>query len=129
MEPASEPNATQIDTVRIKFIDGTEGILPVHGISQLQVLRVLDEVGIKSWRELQTKEPSLEAIRFMQKIAAMALTFKGQAEAWTVERIQNSFADVEQVTKVFVKSVQLAQFTGRPSEPAPNMKKKHGPYG
>ncbi len=33
MEPASSPNATRIDTVRIKFIDGTEGMLPVQTIT------------------------------------------------------------------------------------------------
>ena len=96
-------------SVRVRFADGKECTLPVHGVGQLQVLSALDEIGIKDWSELKGATPSLQSIRLMFKIAAAALSFGGE-EAWTVEKIQSSFADVEQVTKVFDACFALSNF-------------------
>lgn len=97
-------------SVRVRFADGKECTLPIHGVGQLQVLSALDEVGIKNWSELTpTNPPSLQSFRLMFKIVALALSFPGQ-EAWTVEKIQNSFADLGQAANVFNACVALSDF-------------------
>jgi hypothetical protein len=97
-------------SVKIQFQDGQEHTLPIHGIRPLQVLRVLNELGVKDWSELQTGTRTLESIRFTTKIVAAALSVPGK-EVWTVERIQESFAGLEEIVKAFVKCFELSDFS------------------
>jgi hypothetical protein len=100
------PN-TRTGSVRVCFTDGKERTLPIHGLGQLHLFNILDEIGVKDWSELTGNPISLQAIRAMFKVTALALSFPGQ-EAWTVGKIQNTFADSEQLVKVFTASMALS---------------------
>jgi hypothetical protein len=118
---ADQRSLARTGSVRVRFADGKECTLTVHGIGQLQFLGALDEIGVKSWSELTGTSPSLQSIRLMFNLAAVALSFPGQ-ESWTVEKIQNSFADAEQAAKVFNKCLELSNFArpnGSKSQPRP----------
>jgi len=99
--------------VQVKFADGSEHTLPIHTITQLQLLQACDDVGIKDFREVTTATPNLQAFRFFVRIAAMALSFQGALEAWTVERIQGTFADMIEVMKVSTACINLSNFAER----------------
>jgi hypothetical protein len=44
-------------SVQVKFAGGSERTLPIHGITQLQLIRLADELGIKSFEELKANSP------------------------------------------------------------------------
>jgi hypothetical protein len=100
-------------SITLRFADGGERTLPIHEIRQPQVLAILDELEIKNWSELngEKNKASLQAIRFMTKVAAIALSFPDQQETWTVERIQESFADAEQIANAFIKCLELSDLS------------------
>jgi hypothetical protein len=102
------PSAVKIGSVQVKFADGTERTLPIHGITQLQFIRLLDEVGVKSFDVLKGAEPTLEMIRVMTRGVALALTFEKMQDIWNLERIEKSFADMEQICKAWLKCLELS---------------------
>lgn len=91
----------------MRFVNGTEQTLQVHSIHPLQVLQVMDESGIQTWEELKHFQPEMKYLRFAQRVAALALTFKNK-DPWTVERIQTSFASMDDVGKVFLACAGLS---------------------
>jgi hypothetical protein len=101
-------------SVQVKFADGSERTLPIHGITQLQFVQVLDEVGVKSFDALKAAEPTLEMIRTMTRVVALALTFEKPQDTWNVERITKSFADMEQICKAFLKCLALSPLPQAP---------------
>lgn len=103
-------NAVKTGSVQVKYVDGTEHTLPLHGITQLQFLRVLDEIGVKNFEELTGPE-SIQLIRFITRTAALALSFEKNGDNWTVERITQSFADMEQISNIAMKCLTLSTFT------------------
>jgi hypothetical protein len=117
------------DRVTVRFVDGKEIALPIHGIRQLQVYGILDELGIKSFSELtrRDEESSLASFRTMIRMVAVALTFPKQ-ETWTVERIQETFADPNEILKAFNKCVELSDLP-KPPGSATIKPSKRGPYG
>ncbi len=108
--PDASPSVVKTGSVQAKFADGNERTLPIHGITQLQLLRLLDEVGVKSFDALKATEPTLEMIRVMTRAAALALTFEKTQDLWNLERIEESFADMEQICNVFMKCLELSTF-------------------
>jgi hypothetical protein len=112
--------------VQVKFADGTEHTLPIHGITQLQMIRLLDELGIKSFDELKSAEPTLQMVRFMTRAAAHALTFEKTQDIWNLERIKQSFADMEQISKVFLACVSLSALPKAPK--GESQMRKQAPY-
>jgi len=106
--PDKLPSAVKTGSVQVKFTDGNERTLPIHGITQLQMIRLLDELDIKSFDALKAKEPTLEMIRFMTRAVAEALTFQKTQDIWNLERIEKSLADMEQVCKAFLKCLELS---------------------
>jgi hypothetical protein len=113
-------------SVQVKFADGSERTLPIHGITQLQFVQVLDEVGVKSFDALKSAEPTLEMIRTMTRVVALALTFEKPQDAWSVERITSSFADMEQVCKAFLKCLALSPLPQAPK--TQRRREKQTPY-
>jgi hypothetical protein len=128
--PDTSPNAVKTGSVQVKYADGSERTLPIHGITQLQFLRLLDEVGVKSFDALKAAEPTLEMIRVMTRAVALALTFEKTQDLWNLERIEKSFADMEQICKAFLKCLELSPLPralkdeGRKGRPVP----RQGPY-
>jgi hypothetical protein len=91
------PSGVRTGGVQVKLADGSERTLPIHGITQLQFIRLLDEVGVKSFDALKAAKPTLEMIRVITRAVALALTFEETQDIWNLERIEESFADMEQV--------------------------------
>jgi hypothetical protein len=93
----------------------------------MQVLRFFDELGIKSFDALKLKgsEPSLETIRFIERATAAALT--SEQDAWTVQRIQDSFSDMVEVTKIFLACLSLSNLP-QASSTTPEKSRKATPY-
>jgi hypothetical protein len=81
----------------------------------LQILALLDALGVKNFNELQTAQPSLTAMRFMLKIAAQALTFERIQEVWSVERLTQSLPDMADVVRIFTECMKLSSFQPQPS--------------
>jgi hypothetical protein len=108
MTQTNAASAAKIGSVQVKFADGSEHTLPLHGITQLQLICLAEELGIKNFDELKAKEPTLAMIRFMTHAAAQALTFEKTQDIWNLERIAKSFADIEQVCKIFLACVSLS---------------------
>jgi hypothetical protein len=106
--PDERPSAVKTGSIQVKFADGNERTLPIHGITQLQLIRLLDELDIKSFDALKAEEPTLEMIRFMTHAVAKALTFEKTQDIWNLERIEKSFTDMEDVAKVFLKCLALS---------------------
>jgi hypothetical protein len=100
--------ATKTGSVQVKFADGNVRALPIHGISQMRFLAILDEFEIKNFDELKGPEPTLPMIRVIQRVAAEALTSQDKKDPWTVERIQESFSDMIEVTKIFIACFNLS---------------------
>jgi secreted Zn-dependent insulinase-like peptidase len=109
------PNAVKIGSVQVKYADGTEHTLPIHGIGLLQFLSLCDELGVKNFDELVGVVPTLQTIRFMTRAAAQALTFDKIQDVWNVERITESLQDLEQICKVWVACVSLSMLPQPPS--------------
>ena len=124
--PDQTSSAVKTGSVQVKYADGTEHTLPIHGITQLQLIRLADELGIKSLDELKATEPTLQMIRFMTHAAAQALTFEKIQDVWNLKRLEESFADMEQVCKVFLACVNLSTFP-RGSKPE-SQTRKQTPY-
>jgi hypothetical protein len=95
-------------SVQVKFADGSERVVPVHGINQMRFLAILDEFEIKNFDELKGPEPTLPMIRVIQRVAAEALTSQDKKDPWTVERIQESFPDMIEVTKIFMACFNIS---------------------
>ena len=75
------------ESIQVRFCDGSERTLPLHGISHFQIMGVLDELDIRDFGELEFKPTaSLATMRFTEKVAALALSFPSVGETWTVER-------------------------------------------
>jgi hypothetical protein len=109
-------------SVQVKYADGTEHTLPFHGITQLQLLRLADELGFKNFQDLIGPEPNLAKVRLMTRTAAEALTFKKTQDIWTLERIEQSFADLDQVVKVFLACINLPSLPKAPTGEAQTRK-------
>lgn len=114
------------DRITLRFADGSERTLPIHGITQLQMLGILDEVGVQKWSELTGSDSTLQTIRTAMRVAALALTFPKQ-ETWTVKRIQESFADADQIATVFNKAIALSNLPKAPGSKKPAQ--NSGAYG
>ena len=108
MPPGKLPSSVRTGGVQVKFVDGSEHTLPIHGITLLQLVRLTDELGIKNFEELKATEPTLQMIHFMTHLAAQALTFEKTQDIWSLERIEKSFEDIDQVCKVFLKCLELS---------------------
>lgn len=107
------------DRVTVQFADGKELTLPIHGIRLLQFINVLEECGVKSFEELTgSQQNGFLALRCATTVSALALTFPGQ-ETWSAEKIQKTFADVIEITKVFNRCIQLSGFQKAPSHANP----------
>lgn len=113
-------------SVQVKYADGSERTLPIHGITQLQLVRLLDEVGVKSFDALTAAEPTLEMIRVMTRTVALALTFEKTRDVWSLERIEKSFADMEQVCNAFLKCLELSSIPKAPK--TETQTRKQTPY-
>ncbi len=59
------PTPGKTGSVRIRLVDGSERTLPIHGLSQLQMFGILDELGVKKWSELT--DSSLQSMRVAMK--------------------------------------------------------------
>ena len=103
MSADASPSAVKTGSVQVKFADGSERMLQVHGISPMQFLGFMDELGINDPAQLTnplaTPANTLQALRMVQRVAAEALSFKD--DQWTVKRLQESFVDLDQVMKIF----------------------------
>ena len=102
------PDVAKTGSVAVKFVDGIERTLAVHGINQMRFLAILDEFEIKSFDELKGPEPTLPMIRVIQRVVAEALTSQDKKDPWTVERIQESFPDMIEVTKIFMACFNIS---------------------
>jgi len=94
-------------SVKVKFNDGSEHVLPIHGLNAFDFMNVLDELGIKSFEELQFKPASLAAIRAIEKCIALGLSFPN-GEQWSVEKIRSNFSGLEQVAEIFTQVVAIS---------------------
>jgi len=125
--PDKLPSAVMTGTVQVRFADGSEHTLPIHGITQLDYLAILDELEIKSFDEFKVKasEPTLQMIRVIQRVAVEALT--SQKDPWSIQRIQESFSDMIEVTKIFMACFNISNLPkgGKVTSSAP----KKTPYG
>jgi hypothetical protein len=121
--------------IQVEFADGSQHTLPVHVVPDMRLFKYLDESGIKDWSEVSPeavssgKKLSLQAIRFFQKVAADALSFPENNETWTVERIQDSFADLGQVAKIIVTCTNLLKSSKTSDSPKHITLQRRGPYG
>jgi hypothetical protein len=109
--------------VQVKYADGTEHTLPIHGITQLEIICLADEIGVKDLSEFVGSEVTVSKIRFMLRAAAAALTFEKIGEIWTPERIGKTLADVDQVGKVFLACLNLSSFP-QPAKTAAQTRKQ-----
>jgi hypothetical protein len=117
-------------SVGIRFIDGREHVLPIHGIRTLDVYAVLDELNVKSFHELINPEDGLQSLRAMVRIVATALTFPNQKEVWNTVRVQQTFADPNEIVTAFNKCLELSDLPKAPGAGKPSIQVlKHGPYG
>jgi hypothetical protein len=101
-------------SVQVKYVDGTEHTLAVHSITQLELVRLAGEIGVKDLADLLGTEVTVVKMRFVIQAAAHALTFDKIGEIWTLERIEKSFADMEQINKVFLACLGLSSFPQPP---------------
>jgi len=113
-------------SVQVKYADGTERTLPVHGITQLELVCLADEIGLKDLSELLTSEVTLAKIRLMIRAAAAALTFEKTKEIWTSERIGKTFADADQIGKIFLACLALSSLPQPPK--TETQTRKQTPY-
>jgi len=117
------------DRVTVRFATGQDTTLPIHGLRQPQTLQIMDELDVKDFSELTGPQLTLQKIRFMTKVSAIALTFPGQ-ENWSVERINDTFADLQQIAKIFTKALELSDLTGSgASKPSIQVQKHGATYG
>jgi hypothetical protein len=113
-------------SVQVKYADGTEHTLPIHGITQLEVVCLADDIGVQNLSELLGSEVTVAKIRFMIRAAAAALTFEKIGEIWTSERIGKTLAGVEQVVKVFLSCISLSALPQGPK--GESQTRKQTPY-
>jgi hypothetical protein len=106
---SDKANTIRTGTVEVKFVDGSLHTLPVHGLGQVELLVLVDELGFSDFQELLSSEATLQKIRLVNRVVARALTFAGK-DVWDLERIQNSFADVNELAKIFLACVSLSNF-------------------
>jgi hypothetical protein len=119
-------------SIQVRFTDGQEHVMVIHGIRQLDVYAVIDELDIKSFHELTNPEDNLQAFRAMVRIVATALTFPNQKEVWNATRVQQTFADPNEILRVFNKCIELSDLPKGPGAtgitPSKSVKKS-GAYG
>lgn len=108
---------SQEATVLLK-LDGTERLLPIHGIKWKQVLKVLRKIHVplKDFDQIiaanvQPGKVGFEALRFMLRVAALGLTFPG-GKRWTPEEVELTFKDPKDIGLVFGRIVQLSKLPG-----------------
>jgi hypothetical protein len=94
----------------------------------MQFLGILDEVGVKSFDALKGTEPTLEMIRVITRVAVLALTFEKTQDIWNLERIEKSFADMEQICKVWLACFSLSKLPQAPSTTSAEKNRKMTPY-
>ena len=124
--PDLSPSVVKTGSVQVKFADGSERALPVHGITPLEVIWLVDELGVKNLSELLGSEATVAKIRFLIRAAAHALTFEKIGEIWTPERIGKTFADADQISKVFLACLNLSSFPQPPK--TETLTRKQTPY-
>jgi hypothetical protein len=120
------PNSIRTGSVSVRYVDGSEHTLPVHGITQLQVMCLADEIGVKDLSELTIPGVTVTMIRYLIRAAAAALTFEKIGEIWTPERIGKTLADSDQVGKVFLACLGLSSLPQPPK--AGVQTRKQTPY-
>jgi len=117
-------------SIQVRFADGREHTLAIRGIRQLDIFAVLDQLDVKSYAELTNPESSLQAFRAMIRIVATALSFPNQQEIWTAERIQQTFADPNEIMWAFNKCIELSDLPKAPGGITPTKSvQKSGAYG
>ena len=115
-------------SVQVKYADGTERTLPIHGLSELKLFVLMDELGFKHISELTCDEMTVQKIRFMLRAVAEALTFEKTQDVWTLDRIQQAFADVEQIAKAFTLCIEFSNLRRAPADFKPQPKGRSGTY-
>jgi hypothetical protein len=104
----NEQPAIKTGSVQVRFADGSEHTLPVHGLSQVEFLVLIDELGFSDFQELMNSEATLQKIRMVNRVVVRALTFAGK-DVWDLDRVQKSFADVNELVKVFLACMSLTK--------------------
>jgi len=126
--PDTSPSAVKTGSVQVKYADGTERTLPIHGLSELKLFVLMDELGFKHISELTCDEMTVQKIRFMLRAVAEALTFEKTQDVWTLDRIQQAFADVEQIAKAFTLCIEFSNLRRAPADFKPQPKGRSGTY-
>jgi len=111
----------------VRCADGKERVIPVHGLRQLDIFSVLDDLGVRSFRELTNPEDQLQAFRVAVRILAAGLSFPDQGDVWDAARVQATFADANEILKAFNRCVELSDLPKPPGTGKPSI--QHGPYG
>ena len=124
--PNQSPNAVKTGSVQVKYADGSEHTLPIHGITELELVCLADEIGLKDLSELLSSEATMAKIRLMIRAAAAALTFEKIGEIWTSERIGKTFADADQIGKIFLACLTLSSLRQPPK--TETQRRKQTPY-
>jgi len=94
-------------TVQIRFADGSERDVMVHGVTMFQLMDVFDQFGITDFSQLDFNPAnSLRNLRIME-----AVCLKGLGEGWSVEKIRKEFADINQVAQVFAKIIEISNLS------------------
>ena len=117
----SEKSGLKTGSVKVKFNDGSERVLPIHGLNAFDFMNVLDQLEIKSFEELQFKPASLAAIRAIEKCVALGLSFPN-GEQWSVEKIRSNFSGLEQVAEIFTQVVAISNLPQPPASAKPDQK-------
>ena len=124
------PSNSRVARVEVKFADGRESRLPIRPITQMQFFAFIDELAIKDFSELTGAAPTLQAMRLMQKVAAHALSVQGTE--WTVQKLQESFGNFEEIAKIFNACIDISGLPGYTKNSAGKhsiQAQKSGAYG
>jgi hypothetical protein len=97
----------KVESIQVRMADGCERTIPFHTVTMMDFLRLVEEVGAKNWDDLGLRGPAtLQGIRLVSKLVAEALTFQQTQDIWTSERVMRSFADFDQVAKIFCAALK-----------------------
>ena len=119
---------TAVKTVEVKFRDGTTHSLVVRPLTQVEILTIIDELGIKDWSELMGSQPTLDKIRFMTRATARALTIESTQDVWDFQRIEKNFADFDEIAKVWLASFSISDLSKPSSIAGVDKRRKSTPY-
>jgi len=119
---------TAVKTVEVRFRDGSLHSLPVRALTQVEILGIIDELGVKNWSELMGSEVTLDKVRFMIHAAVRALTIESTQDIWDFQRIEKNFVDFDEIAKVWVASYSISDLSKPPSTPSAEKSRKVTPY-